>query len=321
MQAIVHLIKALFLSFFQALGPLVKVIRAACRRMRRRPKDPREARKARTRCVPIKDPAFVRPDPLIYDQYDLMSRGYNVTWDNPDFALFKTNGTPVAAHDLVEGTEYEVVVRVWNNSVDCPVVMMPVHLSYLSFGVGTVSHAIDTKKVDIGVKGTATNPAFLSFLWRTPPTPGHYCLQAHLDPVADLNFGNNLGQHNTNVAAAHSPATFAFPLHNNTAQRHTYKFRVDAYELGPLGPCTGRPEDKKKQDAANRGAFPLPPGWGVVIAPDNPTLAPLDVVPIQVTVTPPTGFIGTQTVNVHTFIVDDGTARPVGGVTVKVTAS
>ena len=40
-------------------------------------------------CVPINHPNFKRPDPLIYDQYYLMSLGLAVTWQNPTSRSFK----------------------------------------------------------------------------------------------------------------------------------------------------------------------------------------------------------------------------------------
>ena len=136
-----------------------------------------ESKRARTRCVPIHDPAFKRPDPFLYAQYFLIDHGFNVTWDNPDFAIFDA-GVQVAAHNLKPGTEYDIVVRVWNATLDCPVVLMPVYLSYLSFGVGTVSHPIAMGKVNVGVKGSGTNPGYANFKWTTPREDGHYCLQS-----------------------------------------------------------------------------------------------------------------------------------------------
>lgn len=280
-----------------------------------------ERKRARTRCVPIDDPAYKRPDPLVYDQYFLIEKGFNVTWNNPDFAIFKA-GVPVAAHELAPDTDYEVVVRVWNASLDCPVALMPVHLSYLSFGVGTVAHPVGTDKIDVGVIGSATNPAFAHFNWKTPQAAGHYCLQARLDPVADREWGNNLGQHNTNVVAAHSPATFVFALRNGLTARRQFGFTVDAYELGPVRPCTDDPKDRREREAYNRQKHPLPADWSVDIEPSAPQLDPLQEIPVKVTVTPPAAWTGKQTVNVHTHYLDDNaTPRPAGGVTVTVEAS
>jgi hypothetical protein len=154
-------------------------------------------------------------------------------------------------------------------------------------------------------------------LWTTPVTPGHYCIQVLLQPFADVNFDNNLGQENTNVGTAHSPAVFTFPLRNDTRRTQTYKFEVDAYT--PLqDPCGSGPNDAKARAARlarnRRGLFPVPAGWQVAIAPDAPSLLPNQSVPITVTATPPVGFIGNQTLNVHAFHAS-GIA---GGVTLTV---
>ena len=325
MRALRAILRTLRAVTYGWLLAIIAVLRTLVSRLRNRHggtnDDEHERKRARTRCVPIDDPAFVRPDPLIYDQYYLMALGLNVTWENPDFEILY-NGTPVAAHLLQPDTVYEVVVRVWNASLDCPVVMMPVHLSYLSFGVGTQSHFIASRITDVGAKGAPNNPAFLHYTWRTPPTPGHYCLQAILDPVADVNPGNNLGQHNTSVVATASPATFTFALRNGVTARRQFGFWTDTYELGPIAPCTADPEERRRRDAYNRGDHPLPADWTVDIVPPSPLLNVLEEIPVQVTVTPPTGWTGVQTINVHTYYLDDaGTRRPAGGVTVKVTAS
>jgi hypothetical protein len=292
-----------------------------CRRRKADHRGERERKAAETRCVPIQDPAFVRPAPLVYSQPWLSAHGFNVTWDNPDFGIFHL-GTPVSSHALLPATDYEVVVRVWNASVDAPVVDMPVHLSYLSFGMGTVSHAVATRSVDVGVKGGAKCPAFVTIPWTTPPEPGHYCLQALLDPVDDVDFGNNLGQHNTQVAIATSPATFAFALHNATGKERTYSFVVDTYELGTPKPCIGRSDGAylEEQRAAHRGDHPLPPGWDVLITPNHPTLANGTGVSVTVVITPPSAFTGTKVINVHGYYHDLPDDHLAGGVTVTVQA-
>ena len=321
LSAILATVKAIVYGWLLALILLIRTLISLCRRRRMSNDEEHERKRARTRCVPIDDPAYVRPDPLIYDQYYLLKLGLNVTWENPDFAIFQ-GGVPVASHLLKPDTVYDVVVRVWNDSLDCPVVKMPVHLSYLSFGVGTVSHAIATQETDIGVKGAPNNPNFVHFSWRTPPSEGHYCLQALLDPVADVELGNNLGQHNTNVVATQSPATFSFALRNGITARRKFGFWTDTYELGPIGNCTDDPREQKRREAYHRGDFPLPAGWAVDIVPPTPTLNILEEIVVVVTVTPPSGWTGTQTINVHTYYLDDGGAeRLAGGVTVKVTGS
>jgi hypothetical protein len=308
------------------LVALIRFLRQLCAWLRRLVSEDRgnerERKAAKTNCVPIRDPAFVRPDPLIYSQRYLAAHGVNYSWDNPDIRLF-LSGTAVDSHDLAPLTTYDVVIRVWNGSTDCPVVAMPVHLSYLSFGVGTVSNPIQTRKVDVGVKGGTNNPSLVVIPWTTPAGAGHYCLQALLDPVADLDFGNNLGQHNTDVVAAHSPATFSFALRNDdTRKERTYRFEVDAYRVGEPQPCPDPARDDPKRDPAarHRADHPLPPGWDVQLVPAHPTLAAGAAVSVVVTVTPPAGFLGSQVVNVHAFYREFHDDRLAGGVTITVTA-
>jgi len=267
-------------------------------------------------CVPINDPAFVRPDPLIYDQYYLSSLGLAVTWDNPDIQLY-LNGAPVSSSQLQPGTTYEVVAQIWNNSTEAPVVNMLVAFSFLEFGVGTVSIPIGTTRIDLGVKGGANCPAFARMLWTTPTTPGHYCLQVLLQPADDSNTQNDLGQENTDVGTAHSSAAFVLTLRNNTENSHSYKFSVDAYTPGTPDPCngSGNPEEDRRVRLARhrRGSHPVPAGWQVRIDPEAPFLAPGQSIPITVTATPPGGFSGNQTLDVNAFHEGGELA---GGVTV-----
>lgn len=257
-----------------------------------------ERNAARSPCVPIDDPAFVRPDPLIYSQDKLMSLGLAVTWDNPDIQLFEA-GTPVSSSDIEASTTYDVRVRVWNNSTECPVIKMPVHLVFANAGVGPPGQLIGSAMVDVGVKGSSTQPGFCTIPWTTPATPGHYCLRAKLDPVNDVDFTNNVGQENTQVAEAHSPAVFEFELRNDDRVRHTYHFAADSYELRRHRCDDDEPRNPKKQHGY--GNHPVPPGWSVSIAPDGPVLAPNEGLDVEVTVDPPSGWTGQQTVNVNVF--------------------
>jgi hypothetical protein len=271
------------------------------------------------RCVPINNPAFVRPDPLIYDQYYLTSLGLAVTWDNPDIQLY-LNGVPVSSSQLQPGTTYEVVAQIWNNSTEAPVVNMPVAFSFLEFGVGTVSIPIGTTRIDLGVKGGPNCPALARMPWATPTTPGHYCLQVQLQPIDDTNPQNNLGQENTDVGTAHSAAVFTFTLRNDTALMQSYRFEIDAYIPGTPDPCNGSGDLDKDRRARmarhQRGSQPLPAGWVVKTNPETPSLAPGESRPVTVTATPPADFTGNQTFNVNAFRA----ARLAGGVSLTVTA-
>jgi hypothetical protein len=272
------------------------------------------------RCVPIDEPAFVRPDPMIYDQYYLTSLGLAVTWDNPDIQLY-LNGSPVSSTQLLTDTTYQIVAQVWNNSTDAPVVGMPVAFSFLEFGAGTVSVPIGSTQIDLGVKGGSNCPAYAEMPWTTPATPGHYCIQVLLEPADDTNTANNLGQENTDVGTAHSPAVFNFTLRNDTKQVRRYEFRLDAYDPGTPDPCDdsngSEQERHARLDRHRRGTRPLPPDWQVTVDPSTPSLDPGQAITITVTATPPLGFIGSQVLNVNAFH-PGGLA---GGVTLTVEAA
>jgi hypothetical protein len=295
-------------AFIELLQILRRLLKQWCGRKRKIP--------SRHRCVPINDPAFVRPDPMIYDQYYLTSLGLAVTWDNPDIQLY-LNGTPVSSNQLLPSTTYEVVAQIWNNSTNAPVVGMPVTFSFLEFGVGTTSVPIGSTQIDLGVKGGPNCPAYASMLWTTPPTPGHYCIQVLLQPADDTNTQNNLGQENTNVGTAHSSAVFTFTLRNDSDKQQTYNFALDAYVPGTPDPCgaSDSAEDRAARVARHRrGVQPVPPGWQVTVVPEMPTLDPNQSTPITVTAAPPAGFTGNQVINVNAFHA----AGIAGGVTLTV---
>ncbi len=288
-------------------------------------------------CNTLNSPVVLVPDPLIYDQYYLMSLGLPVTWDNPDVSIFR-GGVPVAPSDLQADTTYEVVARIWNNSTAAPVAGLRIVFSYLSFGIATLSHAIGQTAVDLGVKGGPDQPAFAHMSWTTPAAAGHYCIQVEIAPVSDSNWNNNLGQENTHVAAAQSPAVSSFALRNDTDHPQRYEFRFDAYRLEPLAPCPpghSPPSDTtgvalRRRLASLSGQpqaqpVPLPGGWQVTLSPATPELQPAEEITVQATVDPPAGFAGIQAINVHAFRAQAGWAAApailAGGVTLSVSAS
>jgi hypothetical protein len=296
------------LALIELLRTICRIVKRMCRHKGKQP--------SRHRCVPINDPAFVRPDPMIYDQYYLTSLGLAVTWDNPDIQLY-LNGVPVSSDTLLAGTTYEVVAQIWNNSTDAPVVGMPVAFSFLEFGVGTISVPIGSTQVDLGVKGGANCPTYATMPWTTPTTPGHYCIQVLLEPADDTNPQNNLGQENTNVGTAHSPAVFTFTLRNDTKKQQTYRFDVDSYVPGtpdPCGPTSSAGDRAARLARHRRGVQPVPSGWHITVLPDAPTLDPDQSTTITVTADPPVGFTGSQVLNVNAFHAS-GMA---GGVTLTV---
>jgi hypothetical protein len=304
-------LRTLLFGWVLSLVQLLRALRHLCRARCRKDKD----LKTHIHCFPVNHPAFLRPDPLIYSQRALIAQGLSVTWDNPDITLLKS-GAPVSSSELETSTTYDVRVRVWNNSFEAPVIHMPVHFSFLDFGVGMEAIAIGSTTVDVGVKGSASQPAFVSMPWTTPSTPGHYCLQVLLDPAEDLDVTNNLGQENTDVAQASSPADFSFTLRNNTKRVRRYRFEVDAYVI-PAVPSCNSVESARSSilDRHRQGRHPVPAGFAIKIDPEAPSIAPGAAVVVQVSATAPGGFVGRQPINVNCFH-EGGFA---GGVTLTVT--
>lgn len=297
----------------------------------------REERVSPEPCVPIRHPALQQPDPLIYSQAYLMQLGLAVTWDNPDITLLK-NGASVSSAELQPDTEYQVLARIWNGSTEAPVVGMPVHLTLHGFGIGTNGTLIGTTVVDLGVLGGPGCPATAAVSWRTPLVAGHYCIRVTLDWSDDANPNNNVGQENTNVAAAASPARTTFNLRNDDPERrHVFRLEADAYVIPELEECgpehrgrdlQRRAERAGRRRAAQRGqvvpdtrrrhdrqAHPLPDGWSVEIAPNQVELEAGEERVVEVQVTPPDGFTGRQVLNINGF----HEAGLAGGVTLLIT--
>jgi hypothetical protein len=274
----------------------------------------------------VDNPAFHRPDPCIYSQQYLISLGLAVTWDNPDIVL-RLNGVIVPEHDLLPDAEYEIGATIWNNSYEAPCVGLKVIFSFLSFGVATVSNPIGTTEVNLGVKGGVNCPADARMPWKTPATPGHYCLQVLLVWVDDANPANNMGQNNVDVVTAHSPAQFSFKLRNASDRARTFAFEPDAYAIPEPPACktTIGPEDRgsfaerlrRIQARHGRASFPAPPGWAIDIQPPAPHLLPHQEIDVAVAIEPPTGFSGSQRINVNAF----SERAFMGGVTLTVTKS
>lgn len=334
------ILRALLYGWIVGLWRALRTAWERCRRNCARQGLPGRQGKASPKdCVTISDPAMNRPDPLIYDQYYLMSLGFAVTWDNPDIWV-ELGGVIVPAEQLQPNTTYDVVARIWNSSTEGVVVGLPVHFSYLSFGGGVHSNSVlpgpDLVKVDLGVKSGPQCPTFATTKWTTPAA-GHYCLQVSFAWIDDSNPNNNLGQKNTQVRASHSPVDFEFQLRNPKRFEQRFRFETDSYTIPPLPPCgdggtqignrtrgggldglAQRPfEPLRIPPQHDRSSYPLPTGWSVAFAPANPELTAGQEITVLATVTPPPGFVGRQAVNVHTF----GESGLVGGMTFYVEGS
>jgi hypothetical protein len=158
-------------------------------------------RKGGRPCVYIPERIINRPDPCIYSQFLLMQLNLPVTWDNPDVAIL-LNGVEQNTYDLLVDTEYEVVITVHNSSRDKPAPGTRVEVRWIEFGAGAqIRHAITTLTANVptwpGIDQVFTR-------WRTPASPGHYCLEVELFHPNDGNPSNNRGWNNTQVKAAAS---------------------------------------------------------------------------------------------------------------------
>lgn len=277
-----------------------------------------------SRGIDIPPRTYKRPDPMIYSQFYLMSKGIAITWDNPDIHLFDGGGAGVASHALTPSTPYEIRATVWNGSTDAPAVNVLVRFYYLSFGAGTVRNYIGETYVDVAVKGSPLGPAEARMPWTTPPA-GHYCIQVELNWIDDANPLNNLGQENVDVKKLNSPnATFTFPVRNTSARPRTLALRADSYAIPRKTRCPEkRPAgngdlagDTRDPYARHRPALhPVPMGWMVDVAGGRElTLAAGEQRDVSVKITATDGFVGTQPINVNAL---DG-ADLVGGVTLYV---
>jgi hypothetical protein len=279
-------------------------------------------------CQHLPPHIYRRPDPMIYSQQYLMSKGLAVTWQNPDIHL-ELGGVPVDSHNLKVNTTYDVIARIWNNALDAVVVNMPVEFSFLTFGIGTTKTPIATAATDVAAKGMPGCPAFVRVQWTTPPTAGHFCLVVEFTWADDANPFNNVGQHNTDVKPLNSPhAAFTVPVRNAARERREVALSVDAYTLPVLPECgrlavVDNPRPSREAvlrrlraiaEATNPANFPVPAGWTVTVAPAALALAGGEQRDVVVDITAPDGFAGAKTFNVNGF----AGAAPLGGVTLTV---
>lgn len=333
----------LYIVLFRWLRDFIDIVRRLIEKCRRhkRLRDDRRGRPlhCRPRCAVVPPTVYRRADPLIYSQFYLMEQGLAVTWDNPDIQLFE-NGVPVSSSALKPATKYEIVATIWNNSLDAPAVGMPVDFAFQSFGVGATLTAIGTQVVNLPVKGAPGHPAHATQTWITPATPGHYCIKVRLVWSDDANPKNNLGQENTNVVKAASPAVHTFPVRNEDTIRKKIHMTADAYRIPKKERCDKKPDkrDSDKEHPRHRyrgtfvppserdadwtharvrhdpAAFPIPPGWSVRIEPADFTLAPGASQNVTVTITPPDDFRGEKPFNINAMSGND----LLGGVTLIV---
>jgi hypothetical protein len=104
----------------------------------RRGKERPRRRDYRDACCIILPPKIrARPDPYVYSQQWLRSRGIAVTWDNPDFRLIDvTTGAVVPRVGLQANRDYDIEVTIHNSSF-MAAIHTNVSFEVRQFGAGT----------------------------------------------------------------------------------------------------------------------------------------------------------------------------------------
>jgi hypothetical protein len=337
----------LYLILFRWLREMIDLVRDLIGVGRRREELEDHRRGRDPRCIPkrcggISPDVYRRADPMIYSQRYLREQGLAVTWDNPDIQLYR-NGVQVSSSSLDAGTQYEIRAQIWNNSTDAPAVGLDVDFFFRDFGIGTALITIGSDTITLPIKGAPGHPAVARSMWTTPNTPGHYCVRVQLNWADDANPKNNLGQENTNVGTASSPAIFGFAVRNESTVRRTLRLVADAYVIPDLMDCRERPK-KKTTDREHPelvlatgfipiyernadwtlarlrhgpDAHPVPLGWSVEFMPDVLDLDAGEARDVEVSITPPSDYVGQKTINVNAMHGTD----LVGGVTLLVDAA
>lgn len=162
-------------------------------------------------CVQFPGHLIRKPDPCIYSQFMLMQLKQPVTWDNPDVAI-TLNGVAQDTYNLTAGTEYTLEITVHNSSRDKPADGTTVHVRWIEFGAGgQTRHPIASLTANVPIWPAV---AVVTTQWRTPDTPGHYCIEVELNHPDDANPANNRGWNNTQVYAANSPVVRPIRIFN-----------------------------------------------------------------------------------------------------------
>src|SRR5262249_29220021 len=118
-------------------------------------------------------------------------------------------------YDLKVDTLYDVAITVHNSSREKDAKNTQVHVRWIEFGAGgLIRHAIADLITDVPVW---PGVSVIHTPWRTPATPGHYCIEVQLSHTNDGNPANNLGWNNTQVRAAASRVETPIRIFNRWA--------------------------------------------------------------------------------------------------------
>jgi hypothetical protein len=278
-------------------------------------------------CVYVPERIINRPDPLIYSQFLLMQLGQPVTWDNPDVAIF-LGGVEQNTYDLRVDTIYDVVIKVHNSSREKPAPGTGVEIRWIEFGAGAqIRHAITSLVTDVPVwPGTVT----VATTWRTPATPGHYCIEVELSHPDDGNPANNRGWNNTQVKKAASEVSVPIRIFNRWVggpplgagierrrRRRAAHVQEPGWNIVEIDVDSYRFEDGKGKQVDPGVMFePRPPAWPARVEPHLFHFAPEETFrDVALVVDAPDGGREPEPFNVN---VRQG-GQPTGGVTVLVT--
>ncbi len=281
-------------------------------------------RKTGDPCVYFPERIINRPDPCIYSQFFLMQLQLPVTWDNPDVAIL-LGGVEQFTYDLTANTEYDVAITVHNSSPEKDALATRVDVRWIEFGAGgPIRHPVASRTVDVP-RWPGTGVVHVP--WRTPATPGHFCLEVELTHPMDGNPANNLGWNNTQVRAAASEVETSIRIFNRWiagppkwALREYHGERpLPAWNVVELTVDSYAFRDAYGRDADPDVMFAeRPPAWPARIEPHIFHFMPEETFrDIKLIVDAPAGPGAAERFNV--------TARqggsPLGGVTVVVTRS
>jgi hypothetical protein len=134
-----------------------------------------------------------------------------VTWDNPDVKIF-FNGVEQYTYDLTANTQYDLEITIHNSSREKPALGSRIDVKWVEFGAGGhIRHAISSHLIDVPVW---PNVQVVHTTWRTPASPGHYCIEVDIDHPDDGNPSNNRGWNNTVVKAAASEVQVPIRIFN-----------------------------------------------------------------------------------------------------------
>ena len=267
-------------------------------------------------CIDVPWNIRARPDPFIYSQQWLMSRGLAVVWDNPDFRLIDpAGGAEVGRFDLVPGKKYRIEATIHNNSF-MAAIGTNVHFDVLRFGAGTaVVDDLGTVTIDVPGAGSA----IAAVDWVTPASGGHNCLRAHITHFDDANPFNNVGQHNTDIARPASPTRrLTFLVGNHGIASKQYSLTMDVYRL-PARPNRSESISERSslaylrqlQKAQGVHAFSVPENLHAKLSQTQLMVLPGQEIEVTLEMGPLPADSGMRSVNVNVF----ESGQLVGGVT------